>query len=158
MAETINVIKDSNGSKGFIKLEEETGSFLLSGYGSGHALGFVGNPQFIERCRNFVANFGLSRNKLSSLGLDTIYYVTTTVERMKKALVEYYRAQVIINNLVPASSFETVEDMEFAIRDEAEVDKKSNELADNFILNKIIRTDFMKKLSNDSIHEYKAVI
>jgi len=139
----------------YIKLEEETGEFLISSYGKGIALGFKGDYDFIRRCQNLVRNFGLSkRTKLSSLGLGSIYYVCTTAENLTKALTDYYRAQVIINNLVEPFTYEHVEDIKLPIRDECAVESKAAELVQSF-MDKVSRINFMYGIDKVGLAEYR---
>ncbi len=138
-----------------IKLEEETGNFLVCSYGSGIALGFRGDAEFIIRCSNFVRNFGLSSKKLSSLGFGLIYYVCTDYARLTKSLMEYYRGQVILRKMVQPISFEEIEGIKFPDYNEFEIEGKAAELSKNFIDKCLVHTNFMATLGGIEANEFR---
>jgi hypothetical protein len=89
-----------------IKLEDETGEFELSLYGSEFALAFRGDPDFMRRTTNLIVNYGIGR---SSIGARKFYkpkenkvyegcsYVLTSMENLMKGLTMYFMAQVILD-------------------------------------------------------------
>lgn len=141
----------------YIKLEEDNvGQFLVSNYGAGIAIGIKGPPAFVTRFINFVKNFGLNRSgQLNSLGFDCIYYITTTWDRLRKALIEYYQGQIILNGLVAPTHYELLDgEIEIPIYNEDKVLNKANELTEKFIANNLVTDNFMQFIEKQGMKEF----
>lgn len=153
----------------FVKLEDEKGDFLWSNYGSAHAIGFRGNSRFIERCNNFVVNFGLSktRKKLSSLGLGMIYYVCTNEQRFLRGLTDYYTGQIITRFDEYAPKLSSPDNHRQLVTDEDGVesykwndnlvDSSAAELAKSFFTNRLIHTNFMSLIENVGLDTHSLI-
>ena len=150
---------NANTQRGFIPLENETGEFLISPYGSHFAFGFRGDAKFAERCCNFLNNFGLnSRPLTSALGTNCIYYVCLTIEKLEKALNEYYYGRVIGDGIVAPNSFETVEDIELPLWDDKEVKREARKMTDAFMRTCLKHESFMANIDKEVYsHEYAFV-
>lgn len=131
-----------------ISIENETGEFVLSQYGSCQALGFRGNQEFIERCQNFAINFGLSGGKLYRES-DTMAYVVTNNEKILNAFKLYFYCQTIRNKEIPV---EINEENDFEPKfDEALAEQRALEKAQKFISEKIIQENFMSSIVRERL-------
>lgn len=138
----------------FIKLEEESGEFLLSDYGNGVALGFRGDEDFIRRCENFAINHGLAkRTPLCNIGTNGIHYLCTSVDKIEKALMEFYSGYVVLHKLVAPSGYENVSGVRLPSWSESEIRHKAKELKDRFIQTRLIPSRFMDGISTVGLPE-----
>ena len=145
-----------------VKLFEETGEFIYSEYGSVGAFMFKGNKDFIRRAFNLTYNFSIAKKKLFYFG-ENCYYVIATPDRILKGLMDYFKAQVIINHEVEIEQLGDIDNEEpIELKwDENKVDELALIKATQFWDTKIIKKNLMIEqyyIMPKGLGEYKVQI
>ncbi len=130
-------------------LDNEKGTFLIDNYGSGFALGFEGDESFIQRCQNFVINYGISSCRLNEIGVN-LFYVTVTMDKLIQAAKDYFFANALIDKSSP-----TIMINGSNFKDCAKIRAQTDERANKFIAEKLVYDNFIARAKNFAAHEYK---
>ncbi len=130
-------------------LDNEKGTFLIDNYGSGFALGFEGDESFIQRCQNFVVNYGISSCRLNEIGAN-LFYVTVSMDKLIQATKDYFFANALIDKSSPVVNINGTN-----FKDCAKIREQSDLRADKFISEKIVYENFMARVKDFAVHEYK---
>ena len=79
-----------------MELLQEIGTFIISTSGNHyHGFFFKGDDSFGRRMTNFCYNYGVTTGKVRRFE-DGSYYVLTKIEKLKEALLNLFRGEIIL--------------------------------------------------------------
>ncbi len=129
-------------------LRDESGTFLLSHYGSegGLALAFRGDRSFRERCYNWAYNCGATNGALHPFYEESgnfSYICIKDVATLNKALVLQFANEIRLAKEVPLLQDSWDEDTGAVIEyNEPAIDRLARQRADSFLADKIVLENF----------------
>jgi hypothetical protein len=133
-----------------IKLIEDQGDWLISSYGANIALGFKGDPGFIERCYNWAVNTGVVHKGQrlcwfhEAVTGKLAYVCPKSVAAIERGLALQFRAEIIQSREIPPLKEGWTEDDELILElDEARIDELAGRRAKAFMAERLIRDSFV---------------
>lgn len=130
------------------RLEEESGEFILSAYGNGHAVLCRGDDAFRARCRCLFENHKPDKSRAAFLDYDDrTSYMTTSKDGFRNLLKRYYYGVVALSKEIP--------DLSEDVYDEVAMEKRAEEKADSFIAGRLKVQPFLNLRYCPDIIEFR---